>query len=266
MRLAAIQMRSGRDREANLQRAAQWLREAAAQGASLALLPENFALMAEDDDMRLRQAEDERDSSVRAFLCAQARWLHMAIIGGSTLLRASAPDKVRNSCMVVDADGCCVAVYDKMHLFDVRLEHADYHESAIVMPGAAPVQAELDGLRIGLSICYDLRFPELYRHYAAQGCNLLSVPAAFTVPTGRAHWETLLRARAIENQCYLLAAGQCGEQPDGRHCWGHSMIVDPWGEVLASRADDEGVVLADISLQRLADVRNRLPALAHRRC
>ncbi len=265
MRVAVIQMRSGAERAANLARAACLLREAAGQGAELALLPENFSLMATDDAMRRAMAEEYSASTVRHFLCEQARHLQMAIIGGSTLLRASRHDKVRNSSIAVDAHGQVLAVYDKMHLFDVQLEQTCYAESSVVMAGEAPVAVAIDGIKCGLSICYDLRFPELYRQYADKGCNMLCVPAAFTVPTGQAHWEVLLRARAIENQCYVLAAGQWGEHADGRRTWGHSMIIDPWGEVLASLEEGEGVIVADADMDILRRVRESIPALQHRR-
>jgi len=264
MRVAVIQMCSGALRNENLAQAGRWLEEAAEQGAALALLPENFALMAVDDAMRVAAAETYACSSVRRFLCDQAQRLNMAVIGGSTLLQAQQPGKVRNSCIVVDGRGQCLAVYDKMHLFDVVLEHASYHESSVVMAGQAPVCTEVAGWHCGLSICYDLRFPELYRHYADQGCTLLSIPAAFTVPTGQAHWEVLLRARAIENQCYVLAAGQWGLHADGRQTWGHSMIIDPWGEVLVALEEGEGVIVADINSRNLRNVRSQLPALEHR--
>ena len=265
MRVAAIQMCSGADRAANLARAASLLREAAGLGAKLALLPENFPLMATDDAMRRAMAEDEAASTVRHFLCEQARQLKMGIIGGSTLLRSPGGEKLRNSCIAVDARGQVLAVYDKMHLFDVQLEQTCYAESSVVKAGETSVAVAIDGVTCGLSICYDLRFPELYRQYADKGCNMLCVPAAFTVPTGQAHWEVLLRARAIENQCYVLAAGQWGEHADGRRTWGHSMIIDPWGEVLALLEKGEGVIVADADMDSLRRIRERMPALQHRR-
>jgi len=264
MRLAAIQLNAGPDKQANLARVAHWLRQAARRGAQVALLPENFALMAADDAARLAGIEGPHASPTLTRLRAEARALGIRIIAGGMLWRDAAQGAVHNRCLVIERDGTCVAHYDKIHLFDAALD-GGYRESALIRPGRRPVVARLGGYACGLSICYDLRFAELYRHYAQQGCALLSVPAAFTAQTGAAHWEVLLRARAIENQCYVLAAGQWGTHADGRRTWGHSMIVDPWGEVLACLPEGEGVIVAELEPARLRDVRRRLPALAHRR-
>ena len=188
----------------------------------------------------------------------------MAIIGGSVLLQGD-KGRLRNACPVFDAAGRLLAIYDKIHLFDVEVAGELYRESAIVQPGDCPVMAEVGGFKTGLSICYDLRFPELYRHYAGQGCNLISMVAAFTETTGRAHWQPLLQARAIENQCYLLASAQWGRHADNRHTWGHSMIIDPWGEIVAELPEGEGVITAVLSVDKLQSVRRSLPALRHRR-
>ncbi len=265
MRVACIQMNSGCDAGCNLERAAALLGLAASRGAKLALLPENFAFMDRNEDSRRRLAEPESSSRLIAFLREQAARLGLAIIGGSIPLASDREGRVRNACPVVDAGGNLVAVYDKMHLFDVDLGEEQYRESDSTVPGAAPVSVEIEGWRIGLSICYDLRFPELYRRYADQDCDAFAVPAAFTVPTGRAHWSVLLRARAIENQAYVLAAAQWGAHPGGRTTWGHSMIVDPWGDVLDECAEGEGIACAVMQRAQIRELRARMPVLSHRR-
>ncbi|MDX8408070.1 MAG: carbon-nitrogen hydrolase family protein [Mariprofundaceae bacterium] len=264
MRASCIQMCSGMDISANLKRAAHWLGQAAEAGSDLAVLPENFAFMGGSDADKLTVAESEDQSRVLDFLAEQAALLGMAIIGGSTALKSERADKIRNSCAAFDRRGKRLGVYDKMHLFDVDIGRDSYRESAVVRPGKAPVDIHVEDYDIGLSVCYDIRFPELYRHYASRGCHALSVVAAFTMPTGKAHWQTLLRARAIENQAYVLASAQVGTHPDGRETWGHSMIIDPWGEVLAALDEGEGMVTADLSMLELESVRGQLPALKHR--
>jgi len=265
LRAACIQMCSGDDAQANLARAGELLKEAAEQGAELALLPENFAFMSESGDARQAVAEPEAQSRVLDYLSRRAREYGMAVIGGSVALMPSGSGKIRNSCPVFSHRGDLLGIYDKMHLFDVDLENEHYRESDSIVPGDTPLAVKVKGWKIGLSICYDIRFPELYRFYADTECHVLTVPAAFTVPTGMAHWETLLRARAIENQAYVLAAGQWGEHPGGRKTWGHSMIVDPWGDVLVRLEEGEGVIVGDLDISFLKGVRNMLPALAHRR-
>jgi len=264
MRVACIQMCSGTDKSANLTTAARLLSEAAERGAQLALLPENFTCMGGSDAQKRQLAEHENDSPTLRFLSQQAAQHHLAIIGGALLLHA-ADERVRNSCPAFDNTGRLLAIYDKIHLFDMDYEGESYCESALIEAGRQPVAVSVEPFRAGLSICYDLRFPELYRAYADDGCNLLCNVAAFTATTGRAHWRPLLQARAIENQSYLLAAAQCGTHPDGRRTWGHSMIIDPWGEILAELGDGEGVIIADLSTTRLQHVRASLPALQHRR-
>ena len=187
------------------------------------------------------------------------------LIGGTLPLRTDAADRVRNACCVYAPDGSLAARYDKMHLFRYDNGRESYDEARVLEAGDAAVAMQAGPLRIGLSICYDLRFPELYRRLCVPPCDLLSVPAAFTYTTGREHWELLLRARAVENQCYVIAAAQGGTHENGRRTWGHSMVVGPWGEVLAVQPEGEGVVLADLDLKRLLDVRQQLPALEHRR-
>ncbi|TLS67873.1 carbon-nitrogen hydrolase family protein [Mariprofundus erugo] len=264
MRVASLQMTSGPDRMQNLRVASQLLQQAADQGAELAVLPENFSLMSVSDQEKRALAESEQHSSVLDFLSQQASAHQMAIIGGSILLRGD-QGLLRNSSPAFDADGKLLDIYDKIHLFDVEIDGESYHESSTIQPGHAPVVVQHGAFRIGLSICYDLRFPELYRHYADAGCHMVSVVAAFTAQTGKAHWQTLLTARAIENQCYVIASAQAGTHADGRKTWGHAMIIDPWGEVMAMQEAGEGVVMADLSLARLESVRRMLPALQHRR-
>lgn len=268
-------MVSGVDLEANLRSAQQWLRLAAQQGAELAVLPEYFCLMGRRDTDKLAIGEVFGAGDIQTFLADAARELGLWLVAGTmplAPLAANAPDepaRVYNSSLVYSPTGDCVARYDKIHLF--RFEHGteSYDESRVLHAGQQPVQFELpsrDGhaWRIGLSICYDLRFPELYRAHAAAGADLLLVPSAFTHTTGAHHWEVLLRARAVENLAYVAAAAQGGLHENGRRTWGHSMLVDAWGAVLAQREQGAGVVLADLDIERLRTLRGQLPALSHR--
>jgi len=265
LRVACIQMCSGDDVDANLVRAGEWLEQAAKHGAELALLPENFAFMSADDASKHDIAEPETQSHVLDYLSRRARECSMAVIGGSVSLTHSSSGKVRNACPVFSHRGDLLGMYDKIHLFDVDLENERYRESDTIIAGDTPVSVKVKGYNIGLSICYDIRFPELYRYYANEECHILTVPAAFTVPTGMAHWETLLRARAIENQAYVLTAAQWGEHPGGRKTWGHSMMIDPWGDVMAKQEEGEGVIVADLDSNLLLRIRSSLPALKHRK-
>jgi nitrilase len=263
-RIAVLQMRSGADVAANLARADALLGEAAATGAVLAVLPENFAAMG-SGATRLAHAEAPGSGPIQRALATAARAHRLWVVGGTVPL-AAADGKVRAACLVFDADGLQVARYDKLHLFDVDVPGGERHrESEAVEPGAGPVVVDTPVGRLGLSVCYDLRFPELYRALVAQGATLFAVPAAFTAATGAAHWEVLLRARAIEDQCFVLAAAQHGEHPGGRLTHGDSMIVDPWGTVLARKASGEGVVCADIDPAGLVGLRRSFPVLVHRR-
>lgn len=266
MIVAAIQLSSGADVKANFEAVDASLAAAAAAGARLALLPENFSFMSADDAAKRAVAEPLESSRIIALLASMAERHGLYLIGGSvTLTSDERPGLLRNASPAFAPDGSFTAIYDKMHLFDVDLESESYRESAVVAPGHAPVSAECGDWSVGLSICYDLRFPELFRYYARIGCQLLAVPAAFTVPTGQAHWKTLLTARAVENQCYVIAAAQCGEHPGGRRTYGHSMIIDPWGRVLAEGGEEPGIITAEIDLAGIKEVRRRLPALEHRR-
>jgi nitrilase len=265
MRVAALQTVSTPDVGRNLEAAARLIGLAAHGGAQLVALPEYFCLMGRRDSDKLAHAETPGDGPIQSFLAQQARQHGLWLIGGTLPLRGASPDHARNACCVFAPDGALAARYDKIHLFRFASDQEDYDEARVLEAGSQPVALQAGALRVGLSVCYDLRFPELYRALCDPPCDLLSVPAAFTYTTGRAHWELLLRARAVENQCYVLAAAQGGTHENGRRTWGHSMVIDPWGEVLALQPEGEGVVLAEVDLQRLAAVRRQLPALHHRR-
>ena len=263
MKIAACQMVSGPDLAANLAAARRLLEAAAAQGARLAALPEYFCLMGQHDSDKLAHAETPGQGPIQALLSTAARELGLWVIGGTLPMQAETPDRVRNTTLVFAPDGEVVARYDKMHLFAYDNGRESYDEGRVLEAGCEPTRFEAEGLQVGLSVCYDLRFPELFRAYA--GADLLAVPAAFTYTTGEKHWSLLLRARAVENQCYVIAPAQGGRHPNGRRTWGHSMVVDPWGEVLAELPEGEGVVVAEIDAARIAQVREQLPALGHRR-
>ena len=261
-RIAAIQMISGPEVDANLAEARRLILQAAEQGARLVALPEYFPLIGASDAERLAARENDGAGPIQRFLSDTARELGIWLIGGSLPLTADDPAKLRNSCLVYDQHGARVARYDKIHLFGFARGTESYNESLTIEAGSPVVSFASPFGRIGLAICYDLRFPELFR--AMGEVDLLVVPAAFTETTGRAHWELLLRCRAVENQCYLLAAAQGGQHPNGRVTHGNSMLVDPWGEVLARLDKGAGVVMAEIDLARIAEVRASLPALRHR--
>lgn len=267
MKIAAIQTVSGTSVHGNLERAGVLLAQAAREGAELAALPEYFCLMGHRDSDKLALRETAGSGEVQDFLARSARELGLWIVGGTLPLAADSADHVRNTSLVFSPAGEAVARYDKIHLFRYDNGREQYDESRVIEAGAAPqsfVLPSRDGhaWRIGLSVCYDLRFPELYREL---GADLLLVPSAFTHTTGEAHWELLLRARAVENLAYVAAPAQGGRHENGRRTWGHSMVVDPWGQVLAQQAEDgEGVVLAELDAGRLAAVRQQLPALRHR--
>jgi len=265
MKVAALQTVSTPDVDRNLEVAARLIAEAAQLGADLVALPEYFCLMGRLDDDKLAIAEAPGRGPIQDFLAAQAKSHGLWLIGGTLPLRCADPARARNACCVYAPDGRLAARYDKIHLFRYDNGRESYDEARVLEAGCEPVALQAGPLRVGLSVCYDLRFPELYRRLCVPACDLLSVPAAFTYTTGRAHWELLLRARAIENQCYVIAAAQGGTHENGRRTWGHSMVVDPWGEVLAVRPEGEGVVLADVEARKIESVRQQLPALAHRR-
>jgi nitrilase len=251
----------------NLELAEELLREAAREGAVLAALPENFALMGLKDEDKFAVAEADGRGVIQDWLAATARALNVWIVAGTIPIALPGEARVAAANLVIDAQGKRRARYDKIHLFDVDIPQRTerYRESATIAPGHTPVVVDTPIGRLGLAVCYDVRFPELFRLLSAQGAQVLSVPSAFTVPTGEAHWHVLLRARAIENLCFVLAPAQTGTHPSGRATFGHSMIVDPWGIELAMRADGPGVVLAEIDLSMSQATRSRFPALAHRR-
>jgi nitrilase len=262
---AVVQMTSTAEPEHGFERAAHWIEQAARRGAELVALPENFPLLRDDGDGPNPIAADLSDSRAVAFVREQAQRHRVMIAGGTVPERSPDPQRIYNTAILVDSDGNLLASYRKIHLFDVDLPGAQLRESRGVAAGEKVVTAATRLGRIGLSVCYDVRFPELYRALVDQGAEILLVPSAFTVPTGSAHWEILLRARAIESQAFVVAAGQWGVHGRTRRSWGHSMIVDPWGTVLAQVPDGEGIALAELDFAQLRDVRARLPALRHRR-
>ncbi|MCF7981452.1 MAG: carbon-nitrogen hydrolase family protein [Pseudomonadales bacterium] len=270
--IAAIQMVSGDQVETNLNIAQDLVREATEQGAQLVVLPENFALLS---TAKLQQAGEREVSSsgpIRHFVSNLARDYKVWIVAGSIPV-AARPDghvldsRVRAACFVFDDQGREVSRYDKIHLFDVDVadSYGSYRESDSIEPGELVQLVETPFGRIGLSICYDLRFPELFRLLLDKGVEIITVPSAFTAVTGAAHWEVLLRARAIENLCYAVGANQGGRHSKSRETFGHSMIIDPWGRVLAKKEKDAGIVLAKINLDYLKEVRARMPVAQHRR-
>jgi deaminated glutathione amidase len=265
-KIAAIQMTSSHLVADNLAVAGELLRQAKDLGADIACLPENFSFLGLKDSDKVQVAETDGEGVVQAFLSHTARKLKMWILGGSINIKGDSPQRVANASLLIDADGQRVARYDKMHLFDVTIpgRNEQYRESGHVVPGREVVVADTPVGRLGLSICYDMRFPELYREMMTRGAEWLAMPAAFTVPTGQAHWETLLRARAIENLCYVVAPAQFGLHSNGRETYGDSLLVDYWGQVLCRLPTGTGVIAADIDLDALAESRRRFPALDNR--
>jgi len=268
MKVAAIQMVSAIERAANLARAHALLAEAAAEGAELAVLPEYFCMMGARDTDKLGLRETAGAGTVQNFLADGAREFGLWIVGGTLPLETEDDNHVFNSSLVYAPDGGCVARYDKIHLFYFDNGRERYDERRVIAPGNKPVLFDLpsrDGhrWRVGLSVCYDLRFPELYRALAREGAELMLVPSAFTRTTGEAHWEVLLRARAIENLSWVVAPAQGGKHENGRQTWGQSMVVDPWGTVVAQQAVDEAVVLFDLEATQVERARAQLPVLSH---
>jgi nitrilase len=261
-RMAAIQMVSGPDVSANLRAAEGLLMEAADRGAQLAVLPEFFPIMGVRDTDKVRVREAPGAGPIQEFLAATSQRLGIWIVGGSVPLAASVHDKVRNACLVYAADGKLVARYDKIHLFGFDNGRERYVESNTIEPGERVVTVDSPFGRIGLSVCYDLRFPELYRSMGA--VDVILVPSAFTATTGKAHWETLIRARAVENLAYVLAPAQGGRHASGRETHGDTMIVDPWGEIVDRVITGPGIAIAVVDPARIAAVRASLPALEHR--
>ncbi|HEY8532524.1 MAG TPA: carbon-nitrogen hydrolase family protein [Micromonospora sp.] len=264
MRVAVCQLNSREDRAANLKVARQLLNRAAAAGADLAVLPEYVDYLGPAAGA---PRPEPVDGEFASFFAAAARELRMWVVAGSFREIGPDPQRCFNTSLVFDRDGRLAARYRKIHLYDVEIPgRVSFLESKNVAPGAEPVVVDIEGVRVGLSICYDLRFPELYRRLTVDGgAQVLLVPSAFMLHTGRDHWEVLLRARAIENQCYVVAAGQIGDHEPRRTCFGRSMIIDPWGIVVAQAPDTVGITVADIDLDRLRTIRMELPSLAHRR-
>lgn len=263
-RIAALQMISGPDLAPNLATAGRLIAEAAGQGAQLVALPEYFPIISDSAAARLAVREADGSGQIQEFLAENAARYGLWLVGGTLPLLADDPTKLKNTCLVFDPAGRRVARYDKIHLFGFRKGDESYDEAAFIEAGAPlPVAFDAPCGQVGLGICYDLRFPELFRALGA--LNLIVLPAAFTDTTGRAHWEVLLRARAIENQCYVLAAAQGGLHPGGRMTHGNSLIIDPWGEVIARMDKGEGIVMAELDPARIAEIRTSLPALRHRK-
>jgi len=265
--VAAVQMVSSTDRDRNLADATRLLSQARDGGARVAALPENFAFMGAAESDKFAIAEDDGEGPIQAFLSTTARELGIWIIGGTVPLRLPGQSRLAAAALVFDADGRRVARYDKIHLFDVAVPGRDerYQESSTVQPGTQPVCLDTPAGRLGLAVCYDIRFPELFRRLLSMGAEWFCLPSAFTAPTGRAHWETLLRARAIENLCHMVAPAQSGFHENGRETYGDSMIVDCWGRVIGRLPRGTGVVLGDIDLVRQREVRQNFPCVDHRR-
>ena len=269
MKVAAIQMVSTGTLSDNLQQARTLLQQAAQAGAELAVLPEYFCLIGQHDADKLAIQEPFGNGPIQQFLADTARDLGLWLVGGTLPISASHADRVFNSSLAFNPQGECVARYDKIHLFRFDNGTEAYDESRVLDRGAQPTRFALpsrDGhtWQVGMSVCYDLRFAELYRGYARDGVDLILVPSAFTHTTGQAHWEVLLRARAIENLAFVAAAAQGGAHPNGRRTWGQSLLVDPWGHILAQQAQEPGVVCAELSHAQLLQCRSQLPALQHR--
>lgn len=266
-KVAAIQMTSGPNVQANLDEAAKLIEQAASQGAKLIVLPENFSQMPMTDQERVGNAESIGEGLVQNFLSTQADKNDAWIVGGTIPVKSEERDKAYASSLVYNDQGEQVARYDKIHMFDVLIEESNetYHESATTVAGEEIVVIDTPFGRMGLSVCYDLRFPELYRTMVDQGVELFVIPSSFTAFTGQSHWEPLIRARAIENQCYVIAAAQGGYHVNNRQTYGHSMIVSPWGNILGSVGTGPGVVLTEMEKQVLESTRNNFQVLKHRR-
>ena len=265
--VAAVQMASGPNINANLLEAGRLIGAAAEAGAQLVVLPENFALMGMSERDKVTVREEEGEGPIQRFLAEQAAKHNLWLVGGTVPLAAQADDKVRAACLLYSNRGEQVARYDKIHLFDVSLDASNekYTESETIEPGEDVVVVDTPVGRLGLAVCYDLRFPEMFRAMLDEGMELLALPSAFTAITGKAHWEVLVRARAIENLCYVVAAGQGGYHVNGRETHGDSMICDPWGAILDRLAQGSGIVVAEVDQHRLENIRRNLPAISHRR-
>jgi predicted amidohydrolase len=263
MRASAVQLNSNEDKARNVEIAERLIRRAASEGAELVLLPEKFNVIGSPE--QLVAGAEPLDGPTLRWAAALAAELGLWLVAGSVVERVEGDDKLRNTSVLFDPDGAVRALYRKIHMFDVEVGGIAYRESDVESPGEEIVVADAGEMKLGLAVCYDLRFPELFRIMAVDGAQAFTLPAAFTVPTGRAHWEILIRARAIENQAFVIAAGQVGRHPPDHESYGHSTIVDPWGTVLAAASDEpERVLVADIDLDAQAEIRAKLPSLANR--
>ncbi|BBA37044.1 carbon-nitrogen family hydrolase [Methylocaldum marinum] len=264
--VAAVQLTSTPDVASNLASIGSLIERSADSGARLVVLPENVALMGRKETDKLEAAESDGSGPIQDFLAEAAAKNRIWLVGGTIPIRTPS-GKVYAASPVYDDSGRRVARYDKIHLFDVDVpgSREQYRESNTIEPGNTPLVLDTPFGRLGVAVCYDLRFPELFRYLAAQGLDILALPSAFTAATGKAHWDVLVRARAVENLCYVVAANQGGTHPNGRETYGHSMVVDPWGSVLAQLDTEPGVVLAEVSRRRIEEVRTTFPALRHRR-
>ncbi len=264
LRVAAVQMTSTEDWQKNLEKSLRWIEKAADQGAKLICFPENFLLLSEHRSQLESFSKDYLSKALEA-LKAKSRNHSIGILAGSLPVHSSSSQKLLNQSQLIDTQGNVIANYSKIHLFDIQLVgDRSYRESDTYARGHRVVCPSFQGVSMGLSICYDLRFPELYRKLSVKGAQVLLIPSAFTVPTGKAHWEVLTRARAIENQCFVIAPAQVGKNTNRRKTFGHTCLIDPWGSVMAEKKTSEGLIIADLKLSQLAKIRKTLPALKHR--
>ena len=266
-RIAAIQMTSTTSLEKNLTTAANLIKQAAKQDAQLAVLPENFALMGKNETDKVNIREPFGSGVIQQFLAEQAKQNKIWLVGGTIPIAANHPDKVRAACLVYNEQGQCVARYDKIHLFDVCVTPGveEHHESRAIEPGDKIIVTDTPVGHLGLAVCYDIRFPELFKVMLQQKAEIIALPTAFTYTTGQAHWDILTRARAIETFCFFIGACQSGQHENGRKTYGHSNIIHPWGNVLACLAEGEGVIVADLNLAEQQAIRKRVPIIEHQR-
>jgi predicted amidohydrolase len=266
-RVAAIQMASGPNVGANLTEAERWISQAAEAGAQLIVLPENFAIIGIEEEDKVNVKEQEGSGQIQDFLKNQAARHGVWIVAGTIPLAASDEKRIRAACLVYNDQGEQVARYDKVHLFDVHVPNTDetYNESETIEPGNEAVVVDTPFGKLGLAVCYDLRFPELFRRMVDEGVEIIALPSAFTAITGAAHWESLLRARAIENLSYLIASAQGGYHVNGRETYGDSMVVDPWGNILDRLSRGSGFVMAEIDRDKVVNTRKNFPVLEHRK-
>jgi deaminated glutathione amidase len=267
MRLAVIQMASGSILKGNILEAGKLIKNAVDDGVEVIVLPENFGMITANESDILQYGETFGDGPLQDFLAQQSAKHNIYLVGGTLPVKSENSNKIRNTLLVYDPQGECISRYDKIHLFDVWLPSADeqYHESSMFEPGEETVVLQVGDMKLGLAICYDLRFPELFRALVDKGAEVIVLPAAFTAVTGKAHWHTLLKARSIENLCYLAASAQGGYHVNGRETYGHSLIVDPWGKVVDEIDSGSGYAIADINLSQQQQIRERFPVLTHRK-